>query len=421
MSAPFLLSFFCWILSASSSADCCAGSTVLASCFGYVDGSTSSLSVQRAIACGGGKTVVVDNVAGSDGVWSTPPLFINASVGGDGLALVIAAGVTLQAARGLYRSRSDCLVTVSGVTGVSITGSGGPGSSSLRMWQSDYANATLYNHSEWRHALSLLGAVGTTVTGLAMSESGGDGISINERCVNITLRDLNLTANFRNAMSVCGIEGLVVERCLFARSAGTCCQSGIDFEPGTPAEVVKGVVVRDSIFEHNAMNQLSIALYAQDAVVDDLLFDNCTFRHSAWSAVSLSGFDATSPLGRVVFRNCAVYNISDKGFVIDRRADTGALVALENVSISETGSWPIVINGGGVTLANVSVTQLRNSTFLYAGWNHHVLPGVNNTNGTATVYSPYAHACVPVYNPANSSVNNHIVVSCLPIASPATL
>jgi hypothetical protein len=284
------------------------------------------------------------------------------------------------------------------------------------MWQVDYANRTLYNHSEWRHALSLLGAVGTTVAGLAMSESGGDGISINERCVNVSLLDLNLTANFRNALSVCGVDGLTVARCLFARSAGTCCQSGIDFEPGTPAEVVKGVIVRDSVFEHNAMNQLSISLYAQDSIVDDLLFDNCTFRHSAWSAVSLAGFDATSPLGRVVFRNCAVYNISDKGFVIDRRADTGALVALENVAISETGSWPIVINGGGVTLANVSVMQLKNQTFLYAGWNHRILPGVNNTNGSATVYSPYPHACIPVYNPANSSVNNGIAVKCVHIA-----
>ena len=49
------------------------------------------------------------------------------------------------------------------------------------MWQVDYANRTLYNHSEWRHALSLLGAVGTTVAGLAMSESGGDGISSKTR------------------------------------------------------------------------------------------------------------------------------------------------------------------------------------------------------------------------------------------------
>ena len=399
---------------------CCAGASVLASCFGYAKGSVED-SIQRALGCGligGARTVVVDYVPGSGGVWSTLPLFLNASTSSDGTTLVVAAGVTLQAARGLFAGRSDCLITVAGLSGVSIVG-GGPGAA-LRMWQADYANATLYNRSEWRHGVSLLRAANATVAGLSIGATGGDGVSINERCANVTLRALNLSGNFRNAVSVCGVRGLVIEGCLLARSAGTCCQSGIDFEPGTPAEVVQGVVVRDSVFERNAMSQLSIALHDQGGVVDDLLFDNCTFRHSVWSAISLSGFGAGGPLGRVEFRNCAVFNVSDKGILIDRRTDTGALVMLTNTTFERIGSWPITINGGGVTLANVTVTQLESRPFLYAGWNHHVLPGVNNTNGTATVLTPYpAVACIPVYNPASTSVNNHIHVACLPPPSAA--
>ena len=92
---------------APASADCCAGATVFASCFGYANSSTATPSVQRAIACGGGKTIVVDYVPGTDGVWATPPLFINGSLGGAGLTVIVGANVTLLAARGQYHGLSD--------------------------------------------------------------------------------------------------------------------------------------------------------------------------------------------------------------------------------------------------------------------------------------------------------------------------
>ena len=69
------------------------------------------------------------------------------------MRVVLQPGVTLLAKRGAYKSKGDHLLRVADVTDVDIVGLGRP-VPQIRMWRSDYANASMYNHSEWRHVYS---------------------------------------------------------------------------------------------------------------------------------------------------------------------------------------------------------------------------------------------------------------------------
>ena len=59
----------------------------------------------------------------------------------------------LQAKRGGFRGKGDCLLTLDDVENITLEGPG----ATLRMWREDYANTSLYNYSEGRHGVSLHG------------------------------------------------------------------------------------------------------------------------------------------------------------------------------------------------------------------------------------------------------------------------
>jgi hypothetical protein len=145
--------------------------------------------------------------------------------------LVLAPGVLIQAQRGLFHRSGSHLITIDNVTNVTVSGYG----ATLQMWKQDYSNTSLYNHSEWRHAISITSAKQIVVEGVTAMSSGGDGINIGgnqeymgqcratgDLCdsVNVLIRDVNLTDNFRNALSVTGAVNLTVQRSTLAHTGG---------------------------------------------------------------------------------------------------------------------------------------------------------------------------------------------------------
>ena len=85
----------------------------------------------------------------------------------------------------------------------------------FRMRRRDYGNATLYNHSEARHGIAVYGSSGVLLDGLTVTETGGDGVYLSnilgdEGTPNrdVLLSRMNLTGNYRNAVSVISARGL---------------------------------------------------------------------------------------------------------------------------------------------------------------------------------------------------------------------
>jgi hypothetical protein len=104
----------------------------------------------------------------------------------------------------------------------------GHGAATFRMWRSDYVNPRLYNHSEGRHGIAVYGSRNVLLDGLTVTETGGDGVYISNILGklgtpnrNITVRNCNLTGNYRNAMSVISVSGLNVQNTILALSKGT--------------------------------------------------------------------------------------------------------------------------------------------------------------------------------------------------------
>lgn len=131
----------------------------------------------------------------------------------------------------------NLLLTASNVSNVHIVGYG----AILRMHQADYADATLYQPSEYRPAIVLAGVTDSSIVGLKILNTGGDGIGIwgygpNPASERIILKDLTIRNAYRNSLSVVSARDLLVEDCLFADTCnkfgnygGPC--AGVDFEP----------------------------------------------------------------------------------------------------------------------------------------------------------------------------------------------
>ena len=125
------------------------------------------------------------------------------------MRVVLQHGVTLLAKRGEYISKGDKLLKIENVSDIVVEGGALPlppqqrrhqrqqaqrqqpfaASSTwpeLRMWRSDYGNASLYNKSEYRHGIAVESATRVRISRLRVVETGGDGIYLLNRLVEIS-------------------------------------------------------------------------------------------------------------------------------------------------------------------------------------------------------------------------------------------
>eukprot|EP01051_Picozoa_sp_SAG22_P014951 SAG22_NODE_1887_length_3375_cov_1.948413_1_plen_746_part_10 len=87
-------------------------------------------------------------------------------------------GAEILAKRGAFQSKYTGLLTGAGIENVSILAEPG---AQIRMWRQDYANATpgvVYAKAEWRHGVNLIGVDNVKISGLRVTETGGDGLQI---------------------------------------------------------------------------------------------------------------------------------------------------------------------------------------------------------------------------------------------------
>jgi len=168
--------------------------------------------VQAAIDSGA-KKVILDNMSNP---WIVRPIRLASHQ-----ELFLEEGVVLQAKRNEYKGRGDSLLTASAVEGVSITGN----NATLRMWRDDYDKAP-YVKAEWRHAVSIRSCSDVKITGLTISESGGDGIylGVSKKGVtnkNVVIKNVICERNYRQGISVISAEYLLIENVILRDTAGT--------------------------------------------------------------------------------------------------------------------------------------------------------------------------------------------------------
>ena len=199
-------------------------------------------------------------VPAMDGPWIVGPLRL------DGPRTVIfEAGCVVLAAKGAFRGRDDCLVSVLRTGGLTLSGYG----AAFRMRGSDYRKAP-YEPSQWRHALSLRDSGKILIEGLRIEHSGGDGVYIGQSRGgfiphDIVLRDLDLRSNHRQGVSVISARGFLMEYCRVRSTRGTAPQAGIDFEPNSGVFGLTGCVVRRCLFKRNAGAAVHVHLSKMNA------------------------------------------------------------------------------------------------------------------------------------------------------------
>ncbi len=190
-------------------------------------------------------TIIIDHVPGG---WSTRPLFLRRS----NVTIIIEPDVMVRAINGTFTGANDCLLTLTDVTDVTISGYG----AKFAMAKPEYQTG------EWRMALKILGSRNVLVEGLMLRDSGGDGVYLGRGatlCRDITLRDLVVDNHRRQGMSVITVEGLEIEGCAFLNTNGTAPQSGIDFEPNAPDDKLTDIVLRDCWFAGNMTSGVMLA------------------------------------------------------------------------------------------------------------------------------------------------------------------
>ena len=172
-------------------------------------------------------------------LWPVHPLALHLT-NGSNRKIVFQPGVVVEAVRGAFKNGTASLLTLTGVENVTIEGSG----ATLRMWRDDYANASLYSHSESRMGLQLFGVRNLTVRGLAIESTGGDGIYLagwgghvvlpngtrvyvatRNESKDVRIEGVHCRDNYRQGLSVISAANLTVTGSSFTGTNGTCFQT----------------------------------------------------------------------------------------------------------------------------------------------------------------------------------------------------
>lgn len=341
----------------------------------------STEALQAAISSGA-RRVIVPNVGRE---WIVRPILLTGNQ-----ELILEPGVVIAAKRGEYRERGVSLLAARDVQNVTIRGYG----ATLRMNKQDYIAGLvldqlkwdryfgMYPKAEWRMTLTISGSTNVRVLGLALRDSGGDGIYIDggkqRYSKDILLRDVVCDNHYRQGMSIISVDGLTVENSEFRNTWGTAPSAGVDIEPDSPEHRVRNVVFRHCAFTGNMGDGIEIFLAHLTQASGDvsILFDECRVSSANGSGIRVTKVGDTAPGGLIEFRNTTVEGTEGYGIKVqDKSADRGR-VRFVNCTVRDAarsraykGAWtPVWIHAfrpeltarfGGVDFVNLLVEDER--------------------------------------------------------------
>ena len=303
--------------------------------FGY-DPVDSTRFLQSALDSGLPK-IVIDR---QNGPWFTRPLRVRRS----NQKIVLEDGVELVAKRGEFKGLGDMLLTLRCVTNVTLRGGAG---ACLRMWKCDYTNSALYAKSEWRHAVAVYSSDKVNIEGLRILGGGGDGIYLGEGIrgfpnTQVSVRNVSCLDCNRQGISVITADGLLVENAMLADTCGAPPESGIDFEPNRPWQVLSGIVLRNCVFENNAGHGLEVEpiCLSNNSRPLDIRVENCTSRGNKKGRkvrLQLGRNPLHNVRGRILCRNCHFLDDGQtpEGLRVKAGEPTPFTLTLENCTVRD--------------------------------------------------------------------------------------
>lgn len=318
---------------------------------GYVDASTYGYNTTDATAAlqaalNSGQNVYIPNM-GAD--WVTTPLLVTRS----NQNILLAPGVVIAAKAGEFMGTADTLFRFNNVSNSSITGYG----ATLRMRKADYLQAP-YPEAQWRTAISLTNVNGFSVNGLRIEDTGGDAVYIagNGNSLisrNVTIKDVHMVNNYRQGISVVGVDNLLIDNVIVRNTSTQYPASGIDFEPNYPDQAITNVTVRNSIFQGNDGFGIMTAT-TNSALPHSINIENVTIIGNERGGIRMS-----VPLAGVSIKNAIIVDNDLYGFRVDNVSPESFPTFSVPISYSALRGNNSGALNGNATLGTGSITNLN--------------------------------------------------------------
>lgn len=326
--------------------DCTHPTIAWAGCYGGGYNATDATAAVRGALNDTSKPIVALPAAPGGGAWPVLPLTLRGAAATDRV-VVLQSGAVLEAVRGAYKGKTDALLTMNGASNVTLCGAGAV----LRMWRADYNNSAIYNHSEWRHGLSLWDSQAIVVDGPTIELTGGDGVYVHS-VRGLRVRGVLADQNYRQGMSITDASDVVVERCTFSNTRGTAPMAGIDLEPNAYTDKLDNVLITGTDLRGNSGADLQLWLGRLNASSTpiNVTVDSCTMLDGASAGLFVGGA-AAGLRGTVNVRNSGIEGTAGPGVVLSGKSAAGPLVALDGCRVTLTGTGagvasPIELLGG---------------------------------------------------------------------------
>lgn len=170
--------------------------------------------------------------------------------------------------------------------------------------------------SEYRHCVEIgaqaaagVTASNFTLTGLSISQAGGDGVYV-RNLAGVTLSNVTVSKNFRNGFSITGkVSGLTVNN--FVSSTNQ--RAGIDFEPNTTTDYLMSIVLNNCETDNNGGGGMSFGPYALDKTSQPV-------------TITVNGFQSNNDTGYGIFFTNGNYGNTP-----------GGLITVNNATITNSG------------------------------------------------------------------------------------
>jgi hypothetical protein len=300
-----------------------------ASWWGF-DPEDATEALQAAIDSGAPK-VVVENIGRPWIVSRTINLRSNQEI-------VFEKGVIVEAKKGAFLGKGDCLFLAALQRNITIIGYGAV----LRMRKLDYTQPP-YEKAEWRHALSIRSCENVRVFGLTLASSGGDGIylGVAKRGVpnsNIHIKDVVCVDNYRQGISVISAENVLMENVVMRDTSGTPPMAGIDFEPNDPTEVLSNIVMRNCVVQNNSGDGFAFYLHNLNSTSRpiSIRLEGCRSIGNRRSvSISVGNSKEKTVSGVIEFVDCKFEGSEGAGIYIAQKPPFGCKVRFVKCEISD--------------------------------------------------------------------------------------
>ena len=300
----------------------------------------ASAALQGAIDSGAG-IVRVPNIGRP---WVVTPITLR----GD-LELIFEDGVEVEAKKGGFLGKLDCLFKATDARNLVIRGEG---TVVLRMHKRHYQMAA-YKKSEWRHGISLLGCENVRVENLTVRETGGDGIYLSRSntlngCRHVVIRNVISDANHRQGLSVIAGSDLLIENCVFKNTEGAAPEAGFDIEPNGDGQSAERITVRNCLSENNGgagFITYFLKLSAEKSPPLDITFENCRVVNNKGAAFVVGAVGDNNPSGTIRFLGCTAENTQGPGIYLYDKSRNRARIRFENCTlknVAQSNRGPIV-------------------------------------------------------------------------------